>query len=269
MELRHSVRLSFMIVSFVVFCGCSTLPGGKKWGENATMFPGWDKVGDAAYNSLVSPLTWGPAVGAAVVQIDNWDHRISRWASAKTPIFGSRTNADNWSDYLTYTSGALYGTTALLTPSGDQAGEWMTDKMKGFIVGGAALGSSLGVVELLQPAVNRGRPDGERQSFPSAHAAAAASLATLAAKNIDTMQLPGSAVIVSDIGLGIIATGTAWARVEAKKHYPSDVLAGMALGHFISAFVNDAFLGLDHSRGVVPDAEISRNGFLLSFKGNY
>jgi hypothetical protein len=45
--------------------------------------------------------------------------------------------------------------------------------------------------------------------------------------------------------------------------------AGMAIGHFISAFVNDAFLGLDNSRGVVPDAEISKNGFLLSVKGNY
>jgi len=30
------------------------------------------------------------------------------------------------------------------------------------------------------------------------------------------------------------------------KHNPSDVLAGYALGHFLSAFINDAFLGLEH-----------------------
>jgi hypothetical protein len=34
--------------------------------------------------------------------------------------------------------------------------------------------------------------------------------------------------------------------VEAKKHYPSDVLVGYALGHFLSAFINDSFLGVDN-----------------------
>jgi hypothetical protein len=28
-------------------------------------------------------------------------------------------------------------------------------------------------------------------------------------------------------------------------HYPSDVLAGAALGHFVAAVVNDAFVGED------------------------
>ena len=210
-----------------------------------------------------------PVAGAAIVQIDNWDHKISKWASDKTPVFGSQANANNWSDYLMYTSGALYGTTALLTPSGERAGEWVTDKMKGFIVGGAAFGLSEGVVGILKPAINRGRPNGSHQSFPSGHATAAASFSTLAAKNIDTMQLPRTAEIASDTGLILIATGTAWARVETKKHYPSDILAGMAIGHFFSAFVNDAFLGLDNSRGVAPDAEISNRGFFVSVKGNF
>jgi len=43
------------------------------------------------------------------------------------------------------------------------------------------------------------------------------------------------------IGLASLTTGTAWARVEAGKHFPSDVLAGMALGHLIGAFINDVF----------------------------
>ena len=48
-------------------------------------------------------------------------------------------------------------------------------------------------------------------------------------------------------GFTTLTLATAWARIEAKKHYPSDVLAGMALGHFIGAFVNDAFLDADSS----------------------
>jgi hypothetical protein len=257
------------MVSLSVLAGCGTLPNGKRWGEEATISPGWDRVGSAAYHSLVSPLTWVPAAGAAFVQIGNWDHKISRWASDRTPVFGSRENANSWSNYLLVTSGAVYGTTGLLTPSGDQRGEWVTDKIRGFIVGGAAAGLSAGVAATLQPATGRDRPDGAHQSFPSGHAVLAASFATLAAKNIDTLQLPRGAVIASDVGLGLLATGAAWARVEAKKHYPSDVLAGMAIGHFLSAWVNDAFLGLDTTRGVAPDAEISKRGFLVSVSGNF
>jgi hypothetical protein len=269
MKLVTAARLSVMIFSVSVFCGCGTLPHGKGWGEDATISPGWDKVGKAAYSSMLSPFTWLPVAGAAILQIDNWDKNISKWASDTTPVFGSQQNADNWSNYLLYTSGAIYGTTALLAPSGDHSGQWLTDKMKGFIVGGAAIGLSEGIVGILQPALNRGRPDGSSQSFPSGHATATASFSTLASKNIGTMQLSRSAEIAADSGLVLLTAGTAWARVEAKRHYPADILAGMAIGHFISAFVNDAFLGLDNSRGVVPDAEISKNGFILSVKGNY
>ncbi|MBK5276711.1 MAG: phosphatase PAP2 family protein [Desulfuromonadales bacterium] len=263
------VRLSVMIFCLSLLCGCGTLPNGRGWGEDATMLPGWDKMGTAAYNAVLSPFTWGPIAGAALLQIDNWDHKISRWATDKTPVFGSRDNANNWSNYLLYTSGAIYGTTVLLTPSGNQAAEWLTDKMKGFVVGGAAIGLSEGIVGILQPALGRERPDRSPQSFPSGHATAAASFSTLASKNIAAMNLPGSAELAADGGLILITASTAWARVEAKRHFPADILAGMAIGHFISSFVNDAFLGLDNSRGIVPDAEISKNGFILSVKGNY
>jgi len=269
MKLINAVRLSAMFFSTSFFFGCGTLPNGRGWGADATVSPGWDRVGKAAYNSMMSPFTLVPIAGAAILQIDNWDHKMSRWASDKTPIFGSQANANNWSDYLLYTSGALYATTALLTPSGDQAGEWLTDKIKGFVVGGAAIGLSEGVVGILQPALNRERPDRSGQSFPSGHATATASFSTLAAINIGTLQLARSAEIAFDSGLVLISAGTAWARVEAKRHFPADILAGMAIGHFISSFVNDAFLGLDNSRGLAPDAEISKNGFILSIKGNY
>ena len=269
MTLNNAVRLLILIIWLSVFSGCGRLPNGKKWGEDATMLPGWNKIGNAAYNSMVSPFTWVPVAGAVIVQIDNWDQKISRWASQKTPVFGSQSNADDWSNYLLYTSGAIYASTALLAPSGDQGSEWITNKMKGFIVGGAAIGLSEGIVGILQPALNRGRPDGSRQSFPSGHATAAASFSTLSAKNIAAMRLGRAVEIAADSGLVLITAGTAWARVEAKRHYPGDILAGMAIGHFICSFVNDAFFGLDNSSGFAPDAEISKTGFLLSVKGNF
>jgi len=33
-------------------------------------------------------------------------------------------------------------------------------------------------------------------------------------------------------------------RDEAQRHYPSDALAGAAMGHFLTAFIHDAFLNL-------------------------
>lgn len=42
----------------------------------------------------------------------------------------------------------------------------------------------------------------------------------------------------------VLASGVAWAWVEGRKHYPSDVLYGAAPGHFLTAFIHDAFLNL-------------------------
>lgn len=258
-----------MIVPFMVG-GCGTMSNGRGWGEDATLFPGWDRVGKAARNALVSPFTWGPAAGAAILQIGDWDRNLSRWASDKTPIYGSQGSASNWSYYLLYTSGALYGASALLTPSGDRPGEWAANKVKGVIVGGAAFGLSEAGGGLTQAVISRERPDaGGDNSFPSGHATAAASFATLAAKNVETMRLPRGAEVGADIGLVAIAAGASWARVEARRHYPSDVLAGIALGHLLSAFVNDAFLGTESKSGVAPEAEVSRDGFHVGVSWHY
>jgi hypothetical protein len=48
--------------------------------------------------------------------------------------------------------------------------------------------------------------------------------------------------------------------VEAKKHYPSDVLAGYAIGHLSSAIINDAFLGINTQKGPLFAVELYRHG---------
>jgi len=60
------------------------------------------------------------------------------------------------------------------------------------------------------------------------------------------------------IGAGAIAAGTAWARVEAGAHCPSDVLAGVALGNFMGAFFTQAFLGLEPGERLASSAEPTR-----------
>lgn len=215
-------------------------------GAGATICPGWDRLGKAALNAALEPETWAPVAGAVIFQIDCFDRRVSNLASKRTPIFGSQNNANGASEYLQAASEGVALVTALATPSGAEPGDWATAKLKGLGVGIAAVALTEGATDALKYATNRTRPDKSgHDSFPSGHASRTAGCDTLASRNIDYLSLPVEAQYGLKAGFTTLTLMTAWARIEAKKHYPSDVLAGMALGHFLGAFVNDAFLGAD------------------------
>jgi membrane-associated phospholipid phosphatase len=61
--------------------------------------------------------------------------------------------------------------------------------------------------------------------------------------NIDTLTLQEPVQTGLRRGLTGLAAGTAWARVEGGVHFPSDVLAGAALGNFMGRLFQHAFLG--------------------------
>lgn len=98
---------------------------------------------------------------------------------------------------------------------------------------------------LLKDQTARTRPNGaDSQSFPSNHAMKAGVYGALTSRNLEIMSLPEDMMSASRIFLGTLTAGVSWARLEAGSHYPSDVLAGVAMGHFIGTFINDAFLGI-------------------------
>lgn len=86
------------------------------------------------------------------------------------------------------------------------------------------LGSSyfltMGVTHLLKRVVNRQRPNSGNHSFPSGHTASAFTGATFLQKRYG-WQLGAPAYAM--------AAFTGYSRVQAKKHYWSDVFAGAAL----------------------------------------
>jgi membrane-associated phospholipid phosphatase len=191
--------------------------------------------------ALKSPGTWAPAAAAAaMLTVDDWDQKISRWAVRETPIFGSPQSAKDASDTLRSATHLAMMATALAGRE-EYTWGWRFQRL-GVEEAGALINSNF--TDILKEATNRERPDAsDDASFPSSHASRSFNYATFASRNLDFMDLGDGTRRGLRIGFYTLAAGTAWARVEGQKHYPSDVLAGAALGHFMGLLLHDAFLG--------------------------
>jgi hypothetical protein len=240
------MRGVFFVLLTCICAACGTLPSGEKWGENATFRPGWERVRESAANAARDPWVWGPLIGAAAFQIDDWDRRTSDWAREHTPVFGSQGGAEDWSDDLRAASVLAHYATVAATPSGPEPGEWFVNKVKGTLVSVAAVSSTVLVTNTLKHAVDRERPNGEgTESFPSGHTSSSAVHTRLASRNVQSIDVSPRTQRMMNVGLYALTIGTSWSRIEAGWHYPSDTLFSMALGNFIASFVNDAFLGVN------------------------
>jgi membrane-associated phospholipid phosphatase len=229
----------------VFLAGCGTLENGRGWGQDALWPVHLDRVTRAGRDALLSPATWVPLAGAGVCAFGNLDGRVCDWASEHTPLFGSQSAADNASTYLMGALGLEALGTFLATPSGDTLRDWTLAKLKGGALELGAIAATGALTTGLKDGSNRERPDcSDNQSFPSGHTSLAFSFATLANRNLDSLDLPAGARMGLQIGNTVLASGVGWARIEARKHHPSDVLFGAALGHFLTAFLHDAFLNL-------------------------
>jgi membrane-associated phospholipid phosphatase len=246
-ERSRGAWLAAALLAGLALAGCATLPRGHGWGEAATLRPGWRRIRDAAAHAALAPQTWVPAAGALALQIHGRDRALSAWAVDHAPVFHSAAGAHRASRSLLRATTAAYVVTALATPGDRDPARWLWAKARGFAVGAGAAGVTEGMTLLLKEGTQRRRPDrSDRLSFPSGHASSAAVRATLAVRNLETIRMPRGARWALQGSAQLLAAGTAWSRVEGNLHYPSDVLAGMALGSFIGAFVNDAFLGGSH-----------------------
>ena len=243
---------------------CASLPDGSRWGDSATLAPGWERIKVSAVDAAKSPWVWAPLAGAAVLQIDSWDEDVADWASDATPVFGSVESAEDWGDGLRDASVVGYAASVLATPSGEAGGEWWVAKAKGAAVGVGAFAATAGVTGGLKSLTTRERPNGSGDdSFPSGHASTAAVFDTMTVRNLQGIEMSAPLRTTLEIGAGAITAGTAWARVEAGAHYPSDVLVGVALGNFFAAFFTEAFLGLEPDARLAFSADPAHGGGVL------
>lgn len=264
-----ALRTFVLIVSLGFLSGCATLPNGRGWGQDATISPGSKRIRRAAVKAARAPEMWIPLAVALVLQAGNMDKRIADWAAEKTPVFGSVDRADEAGTGLLMATKYTYLVASLLTPSGNQPHEWAIQKGKGIAVGLSAIPLTNGATWTIKQ-TDRTRPDGiTGHSFPSGHTSKAATYATLACRSIDHIQINRAARISLKFGVTALATATAWSRLEGNRHYPSDLLAGAAIGRFFGVFMNDAFLGLDESDEAHLIIERSRDGVIVGLSRRF
>lgn len=248
---RSNLMILLAVVSISLsVTGCGTLSNGRGWGQDAIFPVDFKKIPRAAFNALVDPQTFIPAAGALVFGLSKWDKNVSHWASGHTPIFGSTQNAANYAMYFEIPLYTEVFITALATPSGGDSKDWVYSKLKGIAVEGAAELVTAGATSLFKDTTGRTRPNGSgNKSFPSGEASAAFSSVALSNRNLDSIELPQEVRIPLKVVNILLGSTVAWARVEAQAHFPSDVLAGAAIGNFLSATVHDAFLNLPKDKG--------------------
>ena len=108
----------------------------------------------------------------------------------------------------------------------------------------AILATNYIATDILKRSSSRLRPDdSDSLSLPSGHASISSAMSTIINKNVNNSHFGGTgigtAIKITSLSL---ASLTAWARVEASKHYLSDVLLGHSLGHLLSDFLYNTFL---------------------------
>ena len=231
---RFRSMRSWSLPLLLALAGCAGSPHDSRLGVH---WPDADELGRAAAAAAKSPRTWGPLAADFLLSIGDLDDEISDWSANERPLFGSQ--AAEASDYLVISSYASFLVSTLAVRS-----ERVPDRLGGLGAGTAALLLQGAVIDRLKKISRIPRPDGvgSHTSFPSGHAGAASAAATLAARNLEYIDMPATVRTGAAVGLEALAVGTGWARMEARRHYVDDALYGYAIGHFVATFIHNAFI---------------------------
>jgi membrane-associated phospholipid phosphatase len=185
---------------------------------------------------LATPAVLLPiSLALSAVIISHWDHRLAKqWEG----VLGGQETLSNVGVYTLIGASAGLG---LLFP-----GEGRNGYDEIWTVGEAFLASYL-TTSLLKLSVKRLRPIHGEQSFPSGHTSMAFTGATLIERN-------------SGLWLGVPAYGlaafTGFERVESGRHFPSDVLAGAAIGTLMAGIVDAMHWGRGGKGGIACELDV-------------
>ena len=254
--------LSLLLISCVLLSACSTTQT-PVLSDSMTFTPGWSTLKLSAKKAASSPVVWGNLLVATLLQIGNLDRQLSDQLREHTPLFGSGENAAKRSDDLLDLSTFAYVSSALLVPGPEDPAAWLSAKTKLIGAQWLTVKTARSLTSGIKSLADRERPNGQNdRSFPSGHATATSTQTQMASLNIEYLALETDTRKILNNSLDGLTALTAWARVEAGMHYPSDVLSGWALGYFIAQIAN-TFIAPDSKTIVIPQAVYEGAGIQL------
>ncbi len=239
-------RSRTLCIALLLWCtqllaGCMASPA---YGLRTTILPSPQRVGRSFLTAAKDPQTWAPLAGALLMSVGDVDEEIVEWASDRTPLFGSRETANKASDTIRDTMMGGSIATIALTPSSDDLWAGVRGKAYATAVGVLTIRYTNVVIEEMKDEFRRKRPlTRSRDSFPSAHTAWAASFSALARRHLETMPISTTQRTLLSGAFTAGTALTAWSRLEAGRHYPSDVLAGWGISNFLTLWAHDTFVG--------------------------
>lgn len=209
--------------------------GQGQWGSGID-WPQRGQLATAARDAALAPETWVPVATAGLLIATDYDQKWTRNMAEDREMFGQ--DAEDVSSTLRDVATGAYLITALVAPS-----PTLADKSKGLMVGASTMVLDGIVSRGLKDLTKRERPNQRNdRSMPSGHASIAASRTTMAMRNLESINMPRWTRQMTAWSLRGVALGSGFARVEANKHYLSDVLVGYALGNFVANFMYNAFM---------------------------
>ena len=251
---RVRSALTLLLVTGLALSGCAALPTDLSW----------QRAQSAAVDAARDPWVWAPLAGAAALQVGDADRRLSRWAMRETPLFGS--NAATASDRLRSVAVIADALVVIAEPKRDATTGWLGEKAVQYGEDLAAATAAIGVTHGLKSATHRLRPSGaDSESFPSGHVTIAAAYDRLAVRRLQRFDIDPTLRAGLGFGLDAVTFATAWARLEAGAHYPSDTLAGMAVGAFSARFFEGWLRGGDAAQRSLAIAP-QRGGAQLAWR---
>lgn len=225
------------LLVFVLLAGCTT-DGEQGW-LGAHFAPHvWGSALVAQTqktDQLVLELT--PLLATAVLATQ--DHRLQEEATEDQPITQGKTDRG---DATAAGLGALATGLGVADWIGGDDGHAMEVLVESFLL-------TDGVTELLKSGVGRQRPSKDsHSSFPSGHSSFAFTMATFVQRRLADLD-DG---LLGDLGYLAYAPAAYVAvnRVEANRHWPSDVAFGAFLGIFVTNVVYDAHYGAPGQPGI-------------------
>lgn len=265
------IRILLLFPLLINLAGCAQAPV-KGWGSEVSVSPGWAKFKRAAINAAKDPGTWVPAAGAALVMLSGRDEFLTQEAIEENWVYGSMEDAGDTSDEHALLLDKLWLASMLVTSNGEE--KWVRNKAKGVLAEALIVNTSILTTNVLKKAVRRREPyEGldhvEYEAFPSNHSTPQFTQAALIRRNLRYTSVNDFSKYSFITASYLLASSSAYGRVESGLHHFSDQLAGAALGNFIGLVLFDTFVEDESqwSMALYPTEDYS--GALAQFTYSY